>query len=360
MERLVVFNSENVVSTDKPKGKDGGTGSTVEVAGRKKLGEITNLPCPPKLSSHFEKMQTVSLPAKDIIQQLQNENMALKKVLADRNKLIESSRIELHNLRSNLEKLKLQNSQLAQANSQLLQVPVSLLLSNTSSLKALKHELGCRNGLRKALQLEADAADSSNEVVPAQPDNGKKDKARDQFGSSDHNEYTALSVDSLKKRRQSIRLKCDDSKTGKDVFVKDEAEVPISSVTADPACESSGTLDQSVMKVGAKKKADNQEYSMNISDDSACLRRRSMRFKFDATQTSETKNVQMMATAETPRDADSDVLKLVKEENVEDSLLTTKSQVSHRHSVGRPQRHAAVKIHSYTEVPINAKLRRPE
>ncbi|CAM8933031.1 unnamed protein product [Rhodiola kirilowii] len=354
MERLVVFNSENVVSTDKPKGKDGETGYTVGVDGRKKLGEITNLPCPPKLSSHFENMQTVSLPAKDIIHQLQNENMALKKVLADRNKLIESSRIELHNLRSNLGKLKLQNSQFALANSQLLQE----LNSGKDRLKALNHELGCRNGLRKALQLEADAADSSKEVVPAQPDNGKKDKARVQFGGSDPLSNSAKGgvrdkVESqvLKKRRQSIRLKCDDSKTDKDVFVKDEAEVPISSVTADPACESSGTLDQSVRKVGAKKKADNHD---------SCLRRPSMRFKFDVTQASETKNVQMMATAETPRDADSDALKLVKEENIEDSSLTTKSQVSHRHSVGRPQRHAAVKIHSYKEVPIKGKLRRPE
>uniref|UniRef100_A0A7N0T1J7 Shugoshin C-terminal domain-containing protein n=1 Tax=Kalanchoe fedtschenkoi TaxID=63787 RepID=A0A7N0T1J7_KALFE len=352
---------------DELKGKDVGTGSEDGNAERKKLAEITNLPCPPKLSFQIEKNQTVSLSTTNFIHQLQDENMALKKMLVDRNKLLESSRIELYKLRVNLDKVQLQNLQLAQVNSQLLQE----LNSGKDRLIALQHELGCKNGLLKALTLEAETTKSAEEGVPAQLGTKKEDELRKKIGCSDRKRQsnrqslsnsvkigrrkTTESQDSLP-RRHSTRLKCDVSQTIKDEFMTDDVQIRMCSVAAGPACEStSGALDESVRKVEAKNKADNQE-----------SRRQSKRFRLGATQTSknlsgtnEIETPVLIATAEAAQNDESDLsISVVKEENIEFGSVTTGSDVSHRHSTGRPLRHAAVRIQSYKEVPVNIKMRR--
>ncbi|TYJ31273.1 hypothetical protein E1A91_A06G186400v1 [Gossypium mustelinum] len=119
---------------------------------RKGLTDISNLQQQPKLLNQGAKLllQPASLGTKDYIDKLQQENMMLMKVLADRNKVIELSGIELQKLRINLEKFQQQNMVLAQANSQML----AELNSSKDRLKALKHELGCKNALLKAIKLE--------------------------------------------------------------------------------------------------------------------------------------------------------------------------------------------------------------
>ncbi|KAI8029417.1 SHUGOSHIN 2 [Camellia lanceoleosa] len=148
-EGFFVLGSENSLVGDKPKVEKTAKGSFGSVA-RKRLCDISNLPQQTKPLSQVDKELLVSNTTKEYIEQLQKENMALMKLLVDRNKIIELSGIELQKLRVNLQKLQQQNSQLAQANSQMLVE----LNSGKDRLKALHHELGCKNGLLKARGLE--------------------------------------------------------------------------------------------------------------------------------------------------------------------------------------------------------------
>ncbi|KAB2031515.1 hypothetical protein ES319_D05G309500v1 [Gossypium barbadense] len=127
-------------------------GSFISNAPRKGLSDITNLQHQPKVLTQDAKLllQPASLGSKDYINKLQQENMMLMKVLADRIKVIELSGIELQKLRINFEKFQQQNLQLAQANNQLLLE----LNSGKDRLKALKHELGCKNAMLKAIKSE--------------------------------------------------------------------------------------------------------------------------------------------------------------------------------------------------------------
>ncbi|KAL6980297.1 hypothetical protein U1Q18_021939 [Sarracenia purpurea var. burkii] len=149
IEDFFVLDSENSLVGDKHKLKKIAKGS-FGVAARKKLGDLSNLPQQPKSLIQLEKEQFVPNTTKEYIDRLQKENMTLMRLLLDRNKIIELTGIELQKLRVNLEKFQQQNLQLAQANSQMLVE----LNSGKDRLKALNHELGCKNGLLKAKKME--------------------------------------------------------------------------------------------------------------------------------------------------------------------------------------------------------------
>ncbi|KAJ7970459.1 Shugoshin-1 [Quillaja saponaria] len=128
-------------------------GNSVGGAQRKKLADITNLQQQPlKFSNEQAKKQYAPAMSKDYIDQLHKENMTLMKSLADRHTIIELSVVEIQKLRTNLEKLKKQNWQLAQANNQML----ADLNANKERLRELQHELGCKNGMLKAMKLESE------------------------------------------------------------------------------------------------------------------------------------------------------------------------------------------------------------
>ncbi|KAL1096166.1 hypothetical protein V6Z11_D06G206000 [Gossypium hirsutum] len=153
MENLTTLDTGTAdVAGDKLKGEIKENRCSMGNMSRKGLTDISNLQQQPKLLNQGAKLllQTASLGTKDYIDKLQQENMMLMKVLADRNKVIELSGIELQKLRINLEKFQQQNMVLAQANSQML----AELNSSKDRLKALKHELGCKNALLKAIKLE--------------------------------------------------------------------------------------------------------------------------------------------------------------------------------------------------------------
>ncbi|XP_021824317.1 SHUGOSHIN 2 isoform X2 [Prunus avium] len=138
---------------NKVKGGKIAKGSSIGSTSRKRLSDISNLQHQqPKPAIQQVKQQFDSLTNKEYVDNLQKENRTLMKLLADRNKIIELSRIELQSLRINLQKVQQQNLQLAQANSQML----GELSSGKDRLKALQHELACRNGLLKVRKLEAE------------------------------------------------------------------------------------------------------------------------------------------------------------------------------------------------------------
>ncbi|KAG9139773.1 hypothetical protein Leryth_021382 [Lithospermum erythrorhizon] len=112
---------------------------------RKTLADISNLP----VQQLVRDGKPHSTNTKDY-EQLMKEKMQLMKILADRQKIIEVTGIELQKLRINQQKLQEQNKQLAQSNSHLL----AEINANTEKVRALNHDLGCKNGLLKALQQE--------------------------------------------------------------------------------------------------------------------------------------------------------------------------------------------------------------
>ncbi|KAJ6901777.1 hypothetical protein NC651_019523 [Populus alba x Populus x berolinensis] len=130
----------------------------IGIAPRGTLADISNFPVSRKTLAEVSslsqrnqdgKSQSV-LVGKDYIEKLQREIMTLTKIVVDRNKIIELSAIELQKLRIGFQQLQQQNQQLAQTNSQML----AGLNAGKDKLKVFQHELGCKNGLLDAINLE--------------------------------------------------------------------------------------------------------------------------------------------------------------------------------------------------------------
>lgn len=319
-EGFFVLGSENSLVGDKPKVEKTAKGSFGSVA-RKRLGDISNLPQQTKPLSQVDKELLVSNTTKEYIEQLQKENMALMKLLVDRNKIIELSGIELQKLRVNLQKLQQQNSQLAQANSQMLVE----LNSGKDRLKALHHELGCKNGLLKArgLELEEKAKIRTSKKLDNQVRTCKSEEARESLEADraenkprntnkiGKQQSKSLGPPSVKQvllrdktesnsvglRRKSARFKSEEPESPEDVFEIDDAKFPACSLHDDQMQEDGSP--------------------------SMCLL----------------------------------VKKIDKEVNSDSSDETL---VLQRSSIGRPSRLAAKKVQSYKETPLNMKMRRPE
>ncbi|KAK1396524.1 shugoshin-1 [Heracleum sosnowskyi] len=160
-ENLYAINSNKIIiplDNEKPRVR-----KSTEVCGsteRKRLANITNMQ-QFRMSMPDEKSQFIPASTKEYIDKLKKENMTLMKLLADRNKIIELSGIELHKLRVSVQKLQQQNLQLAQSNSQML----SELTVDKDRLKLLQHELGCKSSLLVAKGLELKEKD---ENLPSQ------------------------------------------------------------------------------------------------------------------------------------------------------------------------------------------------
>lgn len=195
-------------------------------AERKRLANITNMQRP-RMSTLDEKSQFIPASTKEYIDKLKKEHMTLMKLLADRNKIIELSGIELHKLRVSVQKLQQQNHQLAQSNSQML----TELTVDKDRLKLLQHELGCKNALLVAKGLEIKEKD---ETLPSQkvdeevkvhnekldssqasrdnvkPINISRRQLSKSLGPSTVKESKDKKADNKRQcvRRQSARLKC--------------------------------------------------------------------------------------------------------------------------------------------------------
>ncbi|XP_065867438.1 SHUGOSHIN 2 [Euphorbia lathyris] len=113
---------------------------------RKRLSDITNSQSQPKLISQEENQLPISNPTEDMINQLLKEKASLMKLVEDRDKVIAISDNQLRNLRLHYQKLQLQNWSLAQSNSQML----AELNLGRERVKALQHELVCKDALLKA------------------------------------------------------------------------------------------------------------------------------------------------------------------------------------------------------------------
>ncbi|XP_057470789.1 SHUGOSHIN 1-like isoform X1 [Actinidia eriantha] len=394
VEAFFVLDSENSLVGDKPEVE-----KTAKIsfgsAGRKSLGNISNLPQRPKPSIQLDKEQLVSNTIKEYIDQLQKENMTLMKLLADRNKIVELSGIELQKLRVGLQKVQQQNLQLAQANSQMLVE----LNSSKDRLKALHHELGCKNGLLKAKEMEVEgkAKIRKCQKVDNQVGTSKSDKA---VGSSeaDRAENKACNTKRKKQskslgpstlrqvplkeknenksrvcsRRQSARFKSEEPESTGDVFGMHDANLKEKSKSKSRTCisrqssrfkyEEAEPTEDPIEIYEAKLKEKNENKSV-------CLRRQSARFKSEEPEPTE--DVLEIDDTQFPvcplhddqmqEDGLISMFSSVKNDDIEgSSAVSVEVQELRRLSIGRPLRLAAKKVQSYKETPLNIKMRRTE
>ncbi|KAJ8557542.1 hypothetical protein K7X08_003167 [Anisodus acutangulus] len=227
---------------------------------RKKLADISNLPLRKRFSSQDKKPENIPAASKEYIERIQKENLALTKMLAERNKIIEITGVELEKLKIYVRKIQQQNQQLAQANSKML----AELNSDKDRVKTLQHELGCMKGLLGARKSEAKelpktelCQNLNDEVKPMKceeagdlplgnVDDGKARniKRRRQSKSVDSSEQVQ-SEDKTKPKRscvrgQSARFKPEALKLGEDSFeVQDKCA--LHPQTSDPVQENGST-----------------------------------------------------------------------------------------------------------------------
>ncbi|KAG6669767.1 hypothetical protein CIPAW_01G266600 [Carya illinoinensis] len=340
MDGDIILDLENCVAGD-GNAKGMVKGPKIGSAPRKRLADITNLQQQQQLKAVNQdvKQLTISLTTKEYIEKLRKENMTLMKLLVERNKIIELSVIELQKLRINLLKVQQQNLQLAQANSQML----AELNSGKDRLKALQHELGCKNGLLKARKLDLEVGttkrDEAGELSQADRrdtkpchTNRRRQSKRQSLAPTTVNQVHAketVEIKSRNLRRRSTRLKTEEPEPTEDMFEIDDASGPTSLRPVHP--------------------------KENIGNKRHCLRRQSARFKSEEPEQAE--DLFEIEDAKFP-------VSPVVDDLVHDIGRTRsglfEAQQMRRSSVGRPLRRAAEKVQSYKETPINVKMRRQE
>ena len=287
---------------------------------RKRLADISNFQeKKSKPTTQVEKPLTIPPTTKEYIEHLHQENMALAKLLADRNKIIEVTGIELQKLRISLQKLQQQNLQLAQANSQML----AELNSGKDRLRVLHHELGCKNSILQVRNSELEEKakkktykKTGNQVGTIKCEEAgeslQEDKSDDKPCTTKRRQSKNQSIVSpssskqvqekdkaenkkLQSRRQSTRFISVKSEPTEDLFEIDDAKFPASQLHDDPMHDNCPT------SLGSSGKKANGDGALEVA---------------------------------TPE--------------------------FRRSSIGRPLRRAAEKVQSYKEIPINVKMRRSE
>ncbi|XP_015057022.1 SHUGOSHIN 2 isoform X2 [Solanum pennellii] len=265
---------------------------------RKKLADISNLPLRKRLSRQDKTPEHIPAASKEYLERIQKENMALMKMLAERNKIIEITGVEMQKLRINVRKMQQQNQLLAQANTKML----AELNSNKDRVKALQHELGCIKGVLNVRKSEAEVKPMKCEEAgdlslrKGDAEKARNLKKRPQSKSMGSSEQVQCEDKTANKRscvrRQSARFKPEALKLSEDSFeVQDNCA--LHSSTSDPVQE-------------------NGSASVCMSSDDV---HPSSRFE------------------PTPFG---------------------------RASLGRPSREAAKRVQSYREIPVNIKMRRPQ
>ncbi|XAR59699.1 hypothetical protein NMG60_11015630 [Bertholletia excelsa] len=293
---------------------------------RKRLSDITNsnrLPKSPVRVMPDKKTSPNVSSAKEYIDQLVKENMALAGQIAEKNKLMELTGMELQKMRINLQKLRLQNWNLAQSNSHIL----AELNLGKEKLKALHHEIVCKDALLKAknseLQMKVNVSKNEDGCSQAVSKEGENAVVKHQY---DHNDKLCKSRRGRPARSRSM---------------------------------GSSTACQQV-----------SEKETSTSKSRQCLRRQSAKFKSEGHDSME--NLFEIEEAKFPvgQPLNSAIMCvgsasllgtfIKKEEKDEHSASKSEAGESQRTSLGRPLRKAVEKVHSYKEIPLNIKMRRSE
>ncbi|XP_052310964.1 SHUGOSHIN 2 isoform X7 [Populus trichocarpa] len=390
MEGILVLDSENInvavegsvrlgliseKNCNKIKGEKLGEGSMVGIAPRRTLADISNFPVSRKTLAEVSsvsqrnqdgKSQSV-LVGKDYIEKLQREIMALTKIVVDRNKIIELSAIELQKLRIRFQQLQQQNQHLAQTNSQML----AELNAGKDKLKVFQHELGCKNGLLDAINLEL------------------KEKAKKVRCRIKRNEVETIKGDGAAQLSQpEEENKPCNPKRKRQSNVQSLETRPVQPQTKENADKKSVCLrrQSARFKSGEEEPTENNvdtkrhsarfksEEQLNEKNDDKrsriCRRKQSIRIKSEAQIEEPTEDLFQTDDAkfhvpaiygdpvhESCPTLSAPSVKI--ESETGNSALRFETQEPRRTSL-RPPRRAAEKVQSYKEIPLNVKMRRSE
>ncbi|XP_071930256.1 uncharacterized protein [Coffea arabica] len=334
MQSIAVLQTENNFATGAQHKIQKATKAPSGNTSRKMLADISNLPQQNKTLIQDGNSQVVPITTKEYVDQLQKENMALMKIVAERNKLIEVTGIELQKLKVNMQKMQIQNLQLAQSNSQMLMD----LNSGKDRLKALQHELGCLNGVLKAKNVE---------VQKLKVQVRKREIVDDEVHKQDSVTCT---------RRKSARFEREELKPDERLFDMEDVTVSVCQPTQDSLQENVSTA------------AFNDVHGNEVETKRPCARRQSARFKCEKPKPSD--------DISDRKDAEISSCLLRDDKMEEEGLNSTSSfkneekegisapvfdaQGSRRSSMNRPLRQAAKKVQTYKEIPVNIKMRRSE
>ncbi|KAK9064068.1 hypothetical protein SSX86_017940 [Deinandra increscens subsp. villosa] len=318
------------------------------MSGRKALSNISNIQQGFKASNQDHNTGPSSDVLRRHIEQLQKEKEALMKHLADKNKVIELSGIEIQKLRVTLEKVKQQNLQLAQSNCQML----AELNSVKERQKLLNHELGCKNGLIIAKNLELEGknktrmcqADDIDHNMVAEPEEIEVCPEAD---GDDDKHYTRSRGQISKTEPEEIEV-CPEADSDDDKHYT----------------RSRRQISKSLIHSNEKIQDNDKGKSKRLQK-----RRQSAKFKLDEHKPTEDYDVPPCSL---PHD-DDDKMKVndsivgrssssssSKQEDKEgDSFQDHNKPQEHRKtSLSRPVREAAKKVQSYKEVNLVVKMRR--
>ncbi|KAG6760673.1 hypothetical protein POTOM_033849 [Populus tomentosa] len=285
---------------------------------RRRLSDITNTQAQHKLVGLMVEQSQISESNEDLINQLlqvKQEKEMLLKLVEERNKIIELSGNKLRDLRMNYQKLQAQNWNLAQSNSQML----AELNLGREKLKALQHEIACKEALLKAKNLGPQAKEDMNcqNVVSQEVEKIEEEGCVPGAANND------IKHCSRSRRRTARSRSMGPSTTNRQTVEKEKAET--------------------------KRR---------------CVRRQSAASRSQEREPAGAENLFEIEDVRFPVSNSSD--KSLKENGLTSSSITkeeickpsNEAQVSHRSSIGRPSRRAAEKVQSYKEAPLNVKMRR--
>ncbi|KAI7980066.1 SHUGOSHIN 2 [Camellia lanceoleosa] len=274
---------------------------------RKRLSDITNSIPQPKSPIPDKKVSPPNSSAKECIDHLVKENMALAKLIADKNQIIEFTGIELQKMRINLQKMQLQNWNLAQSNSHIL-AEINLC---KEKLKALQHDIVCKDALLKSKNLELEGKAKTNSQKNCSQEG---EEAVDELTSNDNSKLCKG-----QRRRPTRSQSMGPSTTSKQVAEKETSE--------------------------SKRR---------------CLRRQSARFRYQQHEPNEDLfEIEDAKFLLAPTPFGSPIRKEENDENCAPAgSAGSDARESQRTSLGRPMRRAVQKVQSYKETPLNIKMRR--
>ncbi|KAL9243925.1 hypothetical protein vseg_017757 [Gypsophila vaccaria] len=379
---------------------------------KKRLSDITNLHSQSK--SPLQDQENVApilddSTTKTHVQQLLKENAVMVKLIQEKDKIIELNGLELQKLRVNLQRMQLQNWHLAQSNSQML----GEINTGKDRLKALQHDIACKDALYKAkiseFQEKAKMQFEANDTMKAETepekaaveqteqagDNNENKVSKTKRGRPTRRQSVGVTVShhvvdkeiAENKRRclrtQSVSLKPEEAQAdlseidvnarlttslelnkGKDMKEKTKAEIAV--VKQPEQGNDNNKNEVSTAKREHLKRSQSlgatssqQAVDKEIAENKRrCLRRQSVRLKPQEVQPDIFEidvNIRLAESLEQPLQASSSEREDEKEPRTQSSTCS----LPERSSIGRPLRKAAVKIQTYEEFPLNRKMRRP-
>ncbi|CAK8572948.1 unnamed protein product [Lathyrus sativus] len=379
MEDTTVFRDSDlqppgaVYETGAQKAKRGlfskGDSVSVGACQKKVLADITNM------DQHLQPAPPLPPPATDVsVDLILKENATMRKLLAHRNAVIESYKLQHQKYQTNFQKLRKQNSELALANTQMMreintsrQMVRELqleLVGKSAILDTMRLKL-MENNHKAKLNNNIDADESDLKFQENNKGQAKRKRvSRCQSSAAD----VVKQVKSIEKvdtqrpsaRRKSTGLKAEKSGRTEDLpEIKYDASQPLENLANENESTSLGSNDvvrQDTESLGptntqqalAKKNIENKRHS---------LRRQSSLFKHGNPETAED-----FFDIDDPKFEVSSLC-----DNLPESLPTASSCTSEncaldprerRSSISRPSRRSALKVVSYKEVPLNVKMRR--